>query len=62
MVIFRADTNENETLMKSLQGNKIITYYIKVENAVANKKLPKSKLKGFFDKIENSLQKTPVLT
>ena len=30
MIIYRADT-KNETMMKSLKGNKILTFYVKVD-------------------------------
>mgnify|MGYP001296684434 CR=1 FL=1 len=61
MIIYRADTKNNETLMKSLNGDKIITFYIKVEDTNKNTG-SRTKFKSFFDKLELSFKKLPALT
>ena len=61
MIIYRADTQNNETLMKSLNGDKIITFYVKVEDSNKNNK-SQFKIKSFFDKLELSFKKLPTLT
>lgn len=61
MIIYRADTQNNETLMKSLYGDKIITFYVKVEDSNKNNK-SQFKIKSFFDKLELSFKKLPALT
>ena len=61
MIIYRADTQNNETLMKSLNGDKIITFYVKVEDSNKNNK-SQFKIKSFFDKLELSFNKFPALT
>ena len=61
MIIYRADTQNNETLMKSLNGDKIITFYVKVEDSNKNNK-SQFKIKSFFDKLELSFKNLPALT
>ena len=61
MIIYRADKKNNETLMKSLNGDKIITFYVKVEDSNKNNK-SQFKIKSFFDKLELSFKKLPALT
>ena len=61
MIIYRADTQNNETLMKSLNGDKIITFYVKVEDSNKNNK-SQFKIKSFFDKLKLSFKNLPALT
>ena len=37
MIIYRADTKK-ETMIKSLKGNKILTFYVKVDSVDKNDK------------------------
>ena len=64
MIIYRADTNNNETLIKSLNGNKVLTFYVKVDsiNKKDNKDNNQFNLKPFFNFLEKSIKVLPKIS
>jgi hypothetical protein len=62
MIIYRADTKHNETMIKSLNGNKILTFYVKVDSVNKEKANRKLNLKSFFNSLEQSVKGLPQIT
>ena len=59
MIIYRADTKKNETIIKSLNGNKILTFYVKVDSINKNEKNKNINLDTFFNSLEYSVKILP---
>ena len=59
MIIYRADTKKNETIIKSLNGNKILTFYVKVDSINKSEKNMNINLGTFFNSLEHSVKTLP---
>jgi hypothetical protein len=62
MIIYRADTKHNETMIKSLNGDKVLTFYVKVNSLIKEKKRKNLNLKSFFNSLEQSVKGLPQIT
>tara|TARA_B100001964_G_C13638530_1_gene339546 strand:+ start:316 stop:501 length:186 start_codon:yes stop_codon:yes gene_type:complete len=61
MIIYRADTKK-ETMIKSLKGNKILTFYVKVDTVDKKEEKVPMNLKSFFNSLEQSVKGLPQIT
>ena len=61
MIIYRADTKK-ETMIKTLKGNKILTFYVKVDSIDKDEGNVPMNFKSFFNSLEQSVKKLPQIT
>ena len=62
MIIYRADTKNNETMIKSLNGNKILTFYVKVDSINKKDKNVSMNVKTFFNSLEKKVNQLPQIS
>ena len=62
MIIYRADTKNNETMIKSLNGNKLLTFDGKVDSINKKDKNVSINVKTFFNSLEKKVNQLPQIS